>query len=39
MNAEMQLERLNKQHADERSRLMEEMRLLQSKSTELSIQV
>lgn len=35
----MQLERLNKQHSEERVRLMDEMRILQSKATELSIQV
>lgn len=38
-NLEMQIGRQNKQFADERGRLSEEMRALQSRTTELSIQV
>ena len=38
-NVETQMDRLNKQHAEERGRLMEEIRQMQSRATELSIQV
>ncbi len=38
-NSESQLERLNKQYTEERSRYIEELRSMQSKVTELSIQV